>query len=113
MLEKLVTNREGTLTSQSLSEYFAVVTRKLSPPIAPEMARRNLEQLCRIWPVRPLTPAVVLEAVRGVIHHKLSSWDARGWSVAMLHGVAEVLSEDFTAAQVIEGVRFRNPCSEL
>ena len=113
VLERLVQAGSGVLSAQSLSEYFAVVTRKLSPPIPAEQARRNLVHLCRIWPVESLTAAVVVEAARGAIRHGMSFWDAQIWATAKLHGAAEVLSEDFTDGRIMDGIRFTNPFVDL
>ncbi|MCX7012519.1 MAG: PIN domain-containing protein [Candidatus Sumerlaeota bacterium] len=113
VLESLAQAGSGVLSAQCLSEYFAVVTRKIDPPIPAEQARRNLAHLCRIWPVAPLTAAVVLEAAQAAIRHGMSLWDAQIWAAAKQHGAAEVLSEDFTDGRTIEGIRFRNPFFDL
>jgi predicted nucleic acid-binding protein len=112
-LERLAQEGSGVLSAQCLSEYFSVVTRKLDPPIPASQAHRNLAQLCSIWPVKPVTAEVVLEGAQAAIRHGMSFWDAQIWAVAWLHGLAEVLSEDFTDGQVIGGVRFRNPFADL
>ena len=57
----------------------------------------------------PLTAAVVLEAVRGVRAHGLSYYDAQVWAVAKLGQIPVVLSENFDAGSVLEGVSFLNP----
>jgi predicted nucleic acid-binding protein len=64
-----------------------------------------------MFPVLPLTPAVVLEAVRGVRDHLFSYYDAQIWALARLNQIGAVLSEDFSAGAVIEGVRFIDPFS--
>ena len=60
-----------------------------------------------------LTPEVVLEAAQAVFRYRMCFWDAQIWAAAKLHGAAEVLSEDFTDGQTIEGIRFRNPFADL
>jgi predicted nucleic acid-binding protein len=59
--------------------------------------------------VLPLTPAVVLEAVRGVRDHRLSYFDAQVWAAAKLGQVNIILSEDFNTGATLEGVSFVNP----
>ena len=72
--------------------------------------------------VYPLTPAVVLEAVRGVRDHRLAYYDAQIWAVAKLYQVPVILSEDFNSGGTLlvpsaapyglgtlEGVHFLNP----
>ena len=59
-----------------------------------------------------VTPTIVLEAVRGVIDHQLSFWDALIWATAKLNQIAVILSEDFRSGASLEGVRFVNPLSD-
>jgi predicted nucleic acid-binding protein len=47
--------------------------------------------------------------VRGVRDYRMSYYDAQIWAAAKLSQASAVLSEDFTAGQVIEGIRFVNP----
>ena len=63
----------------------------------------------RTFPVVPLTPAVVLEAVRGVRDHQFPYYDAQIWAAAKLNQVPVVLSEDFASGSTVEGVTFVNP----
>jgi predicted nucleic acid-binding protein len=95
-----------------LSEFYVNVTRKINPPLIPAEAEIRLEHYRHIWPVFPVTMDVVFEAIRGVREYQLSFWDAQIWAVARLHYVPTVLSEDFNAGAVIEGVRFVNPFAD-
>lgn len=52
---------------------------------------------------------IVHEAVRGVIEHNFSYWDAQIWATARLNQIPIVLSEDFSHRRLVEGVRFINP----
>ena len=70
---------------------------------------QQIEALGQAFPVLALTPAVVLEAVRGVRDHRLSYYDAQVWAVARLGQVPVVLSEDFSPGSVLEGVAFVDP----
>jgi predicted nucleic acid-binding protein len=104
--------RNGVLSAQVLSEFYNTVTRKLDPPVSPAHAEAQLRALARIWPVFPVTTDVVFEAIRGVREYPFSFWDAQIWAVARLHYVPLVLSEDFNAGAVIEGVRFVDPFAD-
>jgi len=44
-----------------------------------------------------------------VRQYQFSFWDAQIWAAAKLNQVPVVLSEDFNAGAIIEGVRFVNP----
>lgn len=99
----------AALPAQALSELASVALRKLRPPMAPAILYGQVEALAQAFPVLPLTPAVVLEAVRGVRDHQLSYFDAQIWAVAKLGQIGTLLSEDFSDGSTLEGVSFLNP----
>lgn len=102
----------GVLSAQCLAEFLSVTTRPargLPARLAPAEALVQVERLARVFPVLPLTTAVVLEAGRAVRDYRLSYYDAQIWAVAKLNQVPVVLSEDFQDGQVLEGIRFANP----
>ncbi len=72
ILERLRDERRGVLTTQALSEFFVTVTRKLRPPVTVEEAERSIRNYTRSWSVLSVTPAVVVDAARGVRRHQLS-----------------------------------------
>ena len=100
---------EGVLPAQVLAEFARVVMGKLVPPLSPAEAYRQIELYERAFPVLPLTPAVVLEAVRGVRDHGFAYFDAQVWAAARLNQMQTVLSEDFAAGSTVEGITFLNP----
>lgn len=99
----------GVLPVQALSEFSNVCLRKLRPTLAPEEVRLEVERLTLAFPVLPLTPLVVSEALRGVQEHSFSYYDAQVWAAARLGQVAGILSEDFNTGATIEGVQFVDP----
>lgn len=99
----------GALPAQALAELASVALRKLKPPMPPSLLYRQIEDLECAFPVLPLTPAVVLEAVRAVRDHKLSYYDAQVWAVAKLHQIPILLSEDVDSGSTLEGVTFIDP----
>jgi predicted nucleic acid-binding protein len=109
LLDELVKNGTGILSSQVLSEFHAVVTRKLAAPLTPREAYTSISNYIRSWNIVDLTSLVVLEAARGVRDHRLSYWDSLIWATAKLNQIPTVLSEDFSHNSVIEGVRFTDP----
>ena len=109
LLLHLARTESAALSIQALSEFASVALRKLIPPLSPKEASQQLERLIEAFPVFPLTPAVVLEALRGVERHGLSFYDAQVWAVARLQGIPLILSEDFPSGAVLEGVGFLNP----
>lgn len=99
----------GALPAQALAEFCRVALGKLDPPLSPEETYRQVELYERAFPVLPLTPAVVLEAVRGVRDHAFAYFDAQIWAAARLNQIPVVLSEDFATGATVEGVTFLNP----
>jgi predicted nucleic acid-binding protein len=112
-LDQLIQAGTGVLSAQILSEYFAVVTRKLSPPVSVETARQHLDAFRQLWPVVPVTAEIVIEAARATEIYHLNLWDAQIWAAAKLAGARELLTEDLNDGETIEGVRIRNPFTHL
>jgi predicted nucleic acid-binding protein len=99
----------GVVSTQVLSEFFSVVTRRLRPKLPLELAQAELERHTRVWDVVSVTAPIIVAAARGVRDHQLSFWDAQLWAAAKLNQVDTILSEDFQAGSVLGGVRFVNP----
>ncbi len=100
------------ISVQALSEFFSITTKGATPMLTVAEAAREVELFFQGWPVLPVTPAVVLEATRGVRILKLAYGDALLWATARLNQVPVIFSEDFSSGSVLEGVRFVNPFSE-
>ena len=109
VLESLESNGAGVLSTQVLAEFFWSVTRKLAHRLAPAEGYRSVQRYLSAWRVVPVTPAIVLEVVRGSVEHDLPYWDAQIWATAKLNQIPRVLSEDFQHGRRIEGVGFLNP----
>lgn len=109
LLRLLVAGRNAALPAQALAEFASVALRKFRPPMDWSSIYRKVEELKQAFPVIPLTPEVVLEAMRGVRDYQFSYYDAQIWAVAQLNQIPIVLSEDFNSGSVIEGVTFLNP----
>ncbi|MDF1590091.1 MAG: PIN domain-containing protein [Desulfobacterales bacterium] len=109
VLEDLVAEGLGVLSSQILGEFYVNATQKLAPPLTVKEAYERIQNYLLAWEVLDVTGPVVLEAVRGVREHKMAYWDAQIWASARLHQIPTIFSEDFNVGGVIEGVRFVNP----
>ena len=108
-LDRIATAGVGLISAQVLSEFFVVVTRKITAPLSVEQAHGRIQNYLQSWPVVDLTGMVVLEAVRGVREHQFSFWDAQIWAAARMNQASVVFSEDFNTGSVVEGIRFVNP----
>ncbi len=109
VLDRLELMGLGRLSVQNLAEFFSVSTRKLSPPLSPTEALKQVNLFTRAWPIFDLTPLVVLEAGRGVRDYQMSYYDAQIWATARLNQISVIFSEDFSVGATLEGVRFVNP----
>ena len=109
VLDGLHAAARGALSVQSLGEFFVAATRGASPRLKLAAAARQVERLVASWPILDLTPAIVLEAGRGVTERKLSYFDAQLWATARLNQLATIFSEDFPSGSTLDGVRFVNP----
>ena len=107
VLNRLMENDSGALSAQVLAEFSNVTLHKLKLPPADVYAQ--VEDYETAFPIYPLTPAVVLEAVRGVRDYGLSYYDAQIWAVAKLNQIPTVLSEDFNVGGRLEGITFLDP----
>lgn len=111
LLDGLFTSGAGVLSAQTLAEFFSAVTRGAQPILSVEQAYAQVQDLNQAWIVLDVTPAMVLEAARGVRDHQLAYWDAQIWATAKLSQITAVFTEDIPSAAVIEGVQFVNPFS--
>lgn len=109
VLVGLQSRQQGGLSIQSLAEFFNVISRGKLPEISLAEAETQVDYFLRTFPVFPITPTVVREAIRAVRSYSLSYYDAQIWACAHLHQIPWVFSEDFQDGLVLEGVRFVNP----
>ncbi len=107
ILSTLDQHKTGILSSQALSEFANVMLRKLKLPAS--QVYSLVDSYEQIYPVLPLSAAVVLEAIRGVRDHHFAYYDAQVWAVAKLNQIPSVLSEDFAVGSSVEGISFANP----
>jgi len=107
VLSLLDSHKTGFLSSQALSEFANVMLRKLKLPAA--QVYDLVDKYEQIFPVLPLSSAVVLEAVRGVRDYQFAYYDAQVWASAKLNQLPSILSEDFATGSSIEGISFQNP----
>lgn len=86
------------LPHQALVELVSATTRRRGgePPIlSPDEAWRHAEELLDLFPVLYPTEAVVRTAIHGAAVYGLSWYDAHLWAYAEVHGLDQLVSEDF------------------
>lgn len=102
------------LPQQALVEFVAAVTRPCAAfagrPLLPlERAILEAEGHMAEYPVVYPTPDVLRAALHGVSAYQLSWFDAHLWAYAEVHGIAEILSEDFEHGRHYGRVRVVDP----
>ena len=89
-----------------LQEYFVTATRKLH--VDPGIARRKVELFSRLN-----LAEIDLETILGAIDlhrlHHLSFWDSLIARTALDSGCSELLTEDLSHTQQLDGLRIVNP----
>lgn len=109
VLARVGAKPSAALPAQVLAEFSSVALRKLDPPLPPEEVYQQIELYEQTFPIIPLTPAIVREAVRGVRDHRFSYYDAQIWASARLSQIPVILSEDFPTGATVEGITFLDP----
>ena len=104
---------EGTarIPHQAIVEFVAATTRG-SPEdwlLDAADARREAEELMMQFPILYPDEAVLRMALRGAAAYRLSWFDAHLWAYAEVHGIEELLSEDFQHGRLYGTVTVRNP----
>lgn len=107
-------NRQLVLPHQAIVEFVAATTRPRSdlggaPLLASQVAYREAEDLLRNFSVLYPDEDVLNTALRGVSTLGLSWFDAHLWAYAEVHGLPEILSEDFEHGRHYGRVRVVDP----
>lgn len=111
VLRDSIETGSARIPHQSIIEFVAATTRG-----GPENqlldvadALREAEELMAQFPIIYPDEAVLRTALRGAAAYGLSWFDAHIWAYAEVHGMAELLSEDFQHGRMYGTVTVRNP----
>lgn len=109
--EKLIKNsvemKTGVLSTQSLQEFYSVVTRKSL--CSKEQAKTIVEKFKNTLPITQISVSHILKAIDISIQTKFSFWDSLIVSAAHSSGCVIVYSEDMNHNQLVNGVKIINP----
>lgn len=108
LLDDLWRTRSGILSTQVLSEFYVVATRKFDPPL-PRREAREVVDAYATWPVVQVDAALIMAASALEEGHQLSFWDAMIIEAARRGGAGRLVSEDLQAGQRIAGLVIENP----
>lgn len=107
-LDHLWASRTGRISSQVLQEFYVTVTRKMSPGLDREVARKVVQALWAWSPVltddRIFVAAWMLQD-----RFELSWWDSLIVAAAKASQCSHLLTEDLQHGQDLDGLRVVNP----
>ena len=114
LLQSGIAAGTARLPHQAIVEFVAAVTRD-GPGgrlLEPSVALREAEELMAQFPVLYPDDAVLRMALRGMAAYRLSWFNSHLWAYAEVHGIPELLSEDFQDGRMYGTVTVRNPFVE-
>ncbi len=100
--------REIVISSQVLTEFYAVATRKLATPLSILEAEMMVATMATL-PVVAVDASLVRSAIAGSRTWGISIWDALIMRAAEVAGCGVLVSEDLSAGGVYGSVRVENP----
>lgn len=98
--------RNGVISTQVLSEFFAIATQKLGVP--PDLAQRKVELYAGLEVVTVTVPLIV-SAIKMLRLSAISYWDALILTAAAVAGCGTCFTEDLQDGRLYDGVRVVNP----
>jgi predicted nucleic acid-binding protein len=99
---------QGRISVQVLQEYYQVVTRRLSPGLSREIARKDIRDLMA-WQPAVANARLLENAWIAEERFQLSWWDALIVAAAQQLGCRYLLTEDLQAGQDLDRVTVLNP----
>ena len=111
LIAEAVQNQNGVLSTQSLQEFYNVITKKMLCP--KENARELVKMFSELFPVTQVTVPLIMEAIDISIKNELSFWDSLIVSAATDTGCIIVYSEDMNDGQIVSGAKILNPFAEI
>jgi predicted nucleic acid-binding protein len=108
LLADLWDSRSGSLSTQVLQEFYAVVTRKFRPPM-PRARARSVVAAYGEWCDIATEPQLIVAASRLEEEHTLSCWDALIVQAAIRVGAERLVSEDLQDGRRFGVLRIENP----
>jgi len=107
-IDYLWRERLGRTSAQVISEFYAVATRKLRPPVAPELAWGDVDRYLA-WRPYPIDVTLLRRAREIEQRHRLSWWDSMVVAAAQLQECTVLLTEDLHDGAAFGTVTVRSP----
>ncbi len=110
LIAKAVQNQNGIISTQSLQEFYNVITKKMK--CSKDKAKELVKMFTELFPVVQISIPLILGAIDISIKDDLSFWDSLILSAANDTECIVVYSEDLNNGQIIGGTKILNPFSE-
>ena len=107
LIDKAIHRYIGTISTQSLQEFYAVTTQKLK--LSKEAAKEYLDFFSENLPVTQVSVQHIFNAIDISIKTQFSFWDSLIVSAAHTSGCVIVYSEDMSHNQLVNGIKIINP----
>lgn len=107
IISDAVQNKNGMISTQSLQEFYNVITKKMNCP--KDKAKELVKMFSELFPVTQVTVPLILKAIDISIKDGFSFWDSLILSAANDTGCILVYSEDMNNGQIICGTKVLNP----
>ena len=108
LLTQSAASDEAFISVQVLQEFYATVTRKLSPPISHAQTEEIVRELVQLKVV-PSDADLILSSIATCDRYKISLWDALIIQAALRAGAEILYTEDLQDGQVFDSLTVRNP----
>jgi predicted nucleic acid-binding protein len=108
LLAELWDSRSGSLSTQVLQEFYAVVTRKFKPAM-PRAKARAIVAAYAEWCAVATEPQLIVSASRLEEEHTLAFWDALIVQAAIQAGAERLISEDLQDGRRFGALAIENP----
>ena len=102
----------SVISPQVLGEFYVAVTRKLTRPLSPDIARDAVEALCTMR-IRQLHGGLVRAAIARSMASQISYWDGLIVETAIEANAGILLTEDLQHGQMFAALRVENPFIHL
>ena len=112
VLRRGLANDSIRISHQSIVEFYAAVTRPISfgeSLLEPAEATHEIEELLVQFDILYPDEHVIRAALRASAAYQLSWFDAHIWAYAEVHGLTEIISEDFQHDRFYGGIRVVDP----
>ncbi len=110
LINSLTKTRTGQISTQTLQEYFNVITKKLK--CNKKQVCEDVENYARIFPVHCNRLKDIFSAIDISIRTQFSFYDSLIIAAAKATSCNIVYSEDLNDGQMVDGIKIINPFKE-